>query len=323
MNADVKTVRSLIGVTAEYLAGKGVESPRVNAERLLADVLGLSRIELFMQHDRPVLGDELDRYREVVRRRAGGEPLQHILGEVEFYSRAFKVERGVFIPRPETERLVEIAAGLLAPGDRNLLEPRAVEIGCGTGVVAVSLALEVPRLAVWAVDANPAAVSLSRRNAHRHGVEGRVTVLEGSRFDPVPKHLKGELDLVVSNPPYVRSGEIPELAAEVKDYDPHLALDGGPDGLRFYRALASGVGAWLRPGGALAVEIGAEQGADVPEVFAASGFADLEVHRDYAGRDRVVTGRLADGGGAGAHGGGAGAHGGGAAAPGQDPQEEA
>jgi len=293
MSAEVRTVRDLLRVTAEYLDGKGVESPRVSAERLLADVLGLTRIEIFMQHDRPVLGAELDRYRDLVRRRAGGEPLQHILGETEFFGRPFKVEPGVFIPRPETERLVEIAASLLAPGDRNLLEPVAVEVGTGTGIVAVSLALEVPRLAVWATDVDPAAADLARRNAHRHGVEGRVTVLEGSRFDPLPARLKGAVDLLVSNPPYVRTAEIEELQVEVRAHDPRAALDGGADGLVFYRALASGLGAWLRPGGAVAVEIGADQGEQVPPILAASGVQELAVHKDYAGRDRVVTGRLA------------------------------
>jgi len=256
-------------------------------------VLGLTRIEIFMQHDRPVLGAELDRYRDLVRRRAGGEPLQHILGETEFFGRPFKVEPGVFIPRPETERLVEIAASLLAPGDRNLLEPVAVEVGTGTGIVAVSLALEVPRLAVWATDVDPAAADLARRNAHRHGVEGRVTVLEGSRFDPLPARLKGAVDLLVSNPPYVRTAEIEELQVEVRAADPRAALDGGADGLVFYRALASALGAWLRPGGAVAVEIGADQGEQVPPILAASGVQELAVHKDYAGRDRVVTGRLA------------------------------
>jgi len=291
MTADIKTVRALLRVTADYLQGKGVESARLNAERLLADVLGLSRIELFMQHDRPVLGAELERYRDLVRRRAAGEPLQHILGETEFYSRTFKVEPGVFVPRPETERLVEIALGVLAPGDRNLLEPVALEIGCGTGVIAISLALELPRLAVWATDIASAAVTLARNNAHRHGVETRVTVLEGSRFDPLPSHLRADVDLLVSNPPYIRSVEIPKLQREVAGHDPRAALDGGEDGLVFYRALASGMIPWLRPGGHVVLEIGADQGQAVPAILAASGLVELSVHRDYAGRDRVVTGR--------------------------------
>ncbi len=286
-----KTIRELIQVTSEYLDGKGVTSAKLNTERLLADVLGLSRIELFFQHDRPVLGAELDRFRDLVRRRAGGEPLQQILGETEFYSRVFKVEPGVFIPRPETERLVEEAVALLAPPDHRLLAPVAVEIGCGTGIIGISLALDVPRLTVYATDVNPAAVQLTQHNAHTLGAGPRVHVLPGNRFDPLPAHLKGQVDLVVSNPPYIREADIPRLAAEVSEHDPVEALSGGEDGLVFYRALASSVGTWLRPGGHVVVEIGDDQGQDVEDIFTASGLTDIRVIRDYADRDRVVTAR--------------------------------
>lgn len=285
------TVRELIRVTSEYLEGKGVTSSKLNAERLLADVLGLARIELFFQHDRPVLGDELDRYRNLVRRRAQGEPLQQILGETEFYSRVFKVGPGVFIPRPETERLVEEAVALLAPPDRRLLAPVAVEIGCGTGIIGVALALEIPRLTIYATDINPAAIQLTGQNAHTLGAGSRVHLFQGNRFDPLPEHLKGKVDLVVSNPPYVRAGDIPQLATEVADHDPVEALDGGADGLVFYRALAATVGDWLRPGGHVAVEIGDDQGQDVEDILAASNLQDIRVIRDYADRDRVVTAR--------------------------------
>ena len=287
-----RTVRELIQVTAEFFTGKGVDSPRLCAERLLADVLGLARIELYFQHDRPVLGRELDRYRELVRRRAAGEPLQSILGETEFYSRAFKVESGVFIPRPETERLVEIAVALLAPPDHRLLAPVAVEIGCGSGVIGICLALEIPRLSVHAVDVDPRAVELTRHNAHIHGVDARVHVHQGNRFDPLPRHLRGAVDLLASNPPYIRSGDIENLAAEVREHDPHTALDGGKDGLDSYRAIAHAMAQWLRPGGLVALEIGADQGAKVTGILAASGAQDLNVQQDYAGRDRVVTARV-------------------------------
>jgi len=286
-----KTIRELIQVTSEYLDGKGVESAKLNAERLLADVLGLSRIELFYQHDRPVLGAELDNYRDLVRRRAQGEPLQQILGETEFYSRVFKVEPGVFIPRPETERLVEEAVALVAPPDRRLLAPVAVEIGCGTGIIGISLALDVPRLNVYATDVNPAAIQLTKHNAHTLGADPRVHVLQGNRFDPLPDHLKGQVDLVVSNPPYIRAADIPGLAIEVSGHDPAEALDGGKDGLVFYRALASKLSDWLRPGGHVAVEIGDDQGQDVEDIFSASGLEEIRVIRDYADRDRVVTAR--------------------------------
>ncbi len=289
----LKTVRELILATTEYLAGKGVESARLEAERLLADVLGIARLELYFQFDRPLLNAELERFRDHVRRRGAGEPLQTILGETEFYSRVFKVRPGVFIPRPETERLVEIAVGLLAPPDHRLLSPVAVEIGCGSGIIGVCLAAEVPQLVVEAVDINPAAVELTRHNAHLNGVGGRVHTHQGSRFDPLPAHLRGQVDMLVSNPPYVRTDEIAELQTEVRDHDPHTALDGGRDGLDFYRALAHGMGPWLRPGGWIVLEIGADQGEAVTEIMTASGARDLSVHQDYAGRDRVVTARAA------------------------------
>lgn len=288
------TVRELLELTGGYLDQKGVTSARLNAERLLADVLGLTRLELFCQHDRPVLGPEVARYRELVRRRAAGEPLQQILGETEFWSRPFKVEPGVFIPRPETERLVEACLRRLEPLRRAERSPVAVELGCGSGVIAVTLALELPRLQVHATDVNPRAVALTLRNARALGAGPRVHAVEGSRFDPLPGHLRGQVDLLVSNPPYVRSDELPGLPVEVRDHDPQTALDGGPDGLRFYRAIASAMGDWLRPGGHVAVEIGADQGEAVGAILAASGGRDVAVGQDYAGRDRIVTARVGE-----------------------------
>lgn len=290
----MKTVRELIALSGAYLAEKGVESARLNAERLLSDVLGLSRIELYLQADRPVDGAELERYRELVRRRAAGEPLQTIIGTTGFYSREFKVEPGVFIPRPETERLVEAAVALLAPPDHRLVAPKAVDVGCGSGVIAVSLAAELPALEVWATDLDPAAVELTRRNAHRHGVDARVHPLVGELLHPVPAQLRGKLDLLVSNPPYVRRDELAGLPAEVQR-DPRAALDGGEDGLDVYRALAAAAPRWLAPGGWLAVEIGADQGESVPQLLAAAGLVEVTMTRDYNDLPRVVTGRLQGG----------------------------
>jgi len=287
-----RTVRDLVQMTADYFAEKGVESARLNAERLLADVLGVTRMELFMQHDRPVLGDELAGYRAYVKRRAAGEPLQTILGITEFYSRPFRVEPGVFIPRPETEHLVEAGTALLAPEDHRLLAPVAVEIGAGTGIIGISLACEIAQLTVHATDINPAAIKLAGHNAHSLGVDGRVDFHLGSRFDPLPAHLKGQADLLVSNPPYIRSADLADLPVEVAEHDPHTALDGGDDGLVFYRALASKMGQWLRPGGHIAVEIGDDQAEDVSAIFAASGGEDIQVIQDYTHRDRVVTARV-------------------------------
>jgi release factor glutamine methyltransferase len=289
----VKTVRELIALSADYLGGKGVESARLNAERLLADVLGVTRIDLYLQADRPVVGDELDRYRELLRRRGAGEPLQTIIGSTGFYSRDFKVEPGVFIPRPETERLVEAAVGLLTPPDRRLVAPKVVEIGSGSGIIAVSIAAEVPSAEVWAVDRNPLAVRLTERNAAHNGVAARVHTLEGDLLGPVPARLRGDVDLLVSNPPYVRRGDMAGLSREVQ-HDPPEALDGGEDGLDVYRALAAAAPRWLAPGGWLALEIGDDQGESVPALLRASGLVDVAMSRDWNDLPRVVVGRRAD-----------------------------
>ncbi|MCP4293779.1 MAG: peptide chain release factor N(5)-glutamine methyltransferase [bacterium] len=292
--AENKTVRELIKVTTGYFESKGLDSCRLNAERLLGDVLGMSRMELYMQADRPVFGPELDSYRELVRRRGSGEPLQTILGMVEFYSRPFKVEAGVFIPRPETEHLVEAAAELLTPADHRLVEPVAVEIGCGTGIVGISLACEIPQLVLHASDINPKAIALATRNASQLEVSARVNFHQGNRFESIPSQLKGQVDLLVSNPPYVRRGDIDGLSVEVAQHDPREALDGGPDGLVFYKALAAEMARWVRPGGYIIVEIGDDQAQDVSDIFAASGGSDIQVIQDYSHRDRVVSAQITD-----------------------------
>ena len=294
MAEPLKTVRELILLTADYLAGRGVDSARLNAERLLGDVLGLARIALYLNHDRPLTPAELDRYRALVKRRAEGEPLQALLGETEIYGRAFKMAEGVFIPRPETERLVETCVGLLTGGNSSLLSPVALEVGCGSGIVACSLAAEIPRLRVVASDVSEAAVEVSRVNARRLGVGARVEFLVGDLDGPFPADLQGRANLLVSNPPYIRSDDVPGLPREVLAHDPRAALDGGPDGLRFYHELARRAAGWLFPGGWLAVEIGHDQGDQVSAICAASGLADVEVIRDYNDLPRVVTARLPD-----------------------------
>ncbi len=290
MADELKTVRALVQVTADWFETRGVESPRLNAERLLGDVLGMTRLELYLHHDRPLTSDEVDRFREMVRRRGAGEPLQTLIGETEFYSRSFKVESGVFIPRPETEQLVERCADLMTGGNSSIVAPVALEVGCGSGIIGVSLAAEIPRLRVWASDVNPAAVELTNVNARRLGVAPRVEALEGRFFEPFPDHLRGAVHLLVSNPPYIATDVIATLDREVAEYDPTAALDGGSDGLTSYRGLASHAGDWLVAGGFLALEIGYDQGETVPELFAAAGFEDLAVHNDYNDHPRVVTG---------------------------------
>lgn len=293
MATELKSVRELIQVTADWFGVRGLESPRLNAERLLGDVLGLTRLELYLHHDRPLTPDETGRFRDLVRRRGSGEPLQTLIGETEFYSRTFKVEAGVFIPRPETEVLVERAVGLLTGGTSSLLAPQAVEIGCGTGIIGVTLAAEIPRLRVWASDVNRQAVALTSVNARRLGVGARVEALDGRGFGPLPDHLRGGVHLLASNPPYIPTDVVPTLDREVAEHDPAAALDGGRDGLDVYRMLAAEAGTWLAPDGVVVLEIGYDQGTSVPELFRAAGFGDVAVHPDYNGQPRVVTCRRA------------------------------
>ncbi len=287
----LKTVRELLQAAAGWLESRGVEAARLNAERLLGDVLGLTRLELYLHHDRPVMEQELGRFRDLLRRRGAGEPLQTLIGETEFYSRTFKVERGVFVPRPETEILVARAVALLTEEGGRPLAPSALDLCCGTGVVGVTLAAEVPALRVWATDISEAAVRLTEQNAHRLGVAPRLSALRGNLADPLPAHLAGSVDLLASNPPYVRREEIQALAREVAEHDPREALDGGPDGLAFHRALATLGRHWLRPGGWLAMEIGCDQGDDAVSICRRVGFENVEVAADLAGRPRVVTAR--------------------------------
>jgi release factor glutamine methyltransferase len=271
--------------SGEYLDGKGVERGRLDAEHLLAHALGTARLQLYLQYDRPLTAEELDRFRPLLRRRAGREPLQYILGRAAFRELDLFVDRRVLVPRPETEVLVEEvlawtrsvkAAGLTA-----------LDLGTGSGAIALALASEGPFDRVVATDASEKALEVARTNADAVGLTDRVEFRCGSLFDVATQ---GEqFDVVVSNPPYVAEHERPTLQPEVVSWEPTEALFGGPDGLDVIRLIVSGAGGRIRPGGLLALEVGAEQTAEVVADAAATGdFVDVRVRRDLAGRQRVV-----------------------------------
>lgn len=262
-----------------YLERHGVESPDVTAEVLLGHVLGTDRAGLYAR-SQGLDAREARMFGRALCQRCAGTPLQHLTGEQAFRGIVLEVRPGVFVPRQETEILVEVALGALSRAEA----PVVVDVGTGTGAIALAVKDERPDAAVLATDRSPEAVELATANASRLGLD--VTIVEGDLLEPLPRELRGWVDLVVSNPPYVTPQEYGDLPAEVRA-DPELALVGG---LEVYERLAAQAPRWLRDGGVLAVEVGAAQGRDVSSALRSS-FTDVRVEQDLAGRDRVVVGR--------------------------------
>jgi release factor glutamine methyltransferase len=269
----------VVARATDYLARHGVESPRETAEALLQYFLKTDRAGLYAR------SDGLDTrtaklFGRALCQRCHGVPLQYLTGEQQFRDLVLGVAPGVFVPRPETEVLVERALEAL-DGRRG---PVVVDVGTGTGAVALAIKQDRPDAAVFATDVSEEAVAVARANASRHGLE--VEVLHGDLLDPLPADLRGAVDIVVSNPPYVTAQEYADLPSEVRA-EPFEALVGGTD---VHRRLADEAPTWLRPGGWLVMEIGALQGGEVADLLA-DRFDDVEVLPDLAGRDRVVRGR--------------------------------
>jgi release factor glutamine methyltransferase len=253
------------------------DAPRLEAEILLGRVLDASRTTLLTHPEYTLTPGQRSNYRTLVRRRASGYPLPYLTGHVEFYGLEFEVTPEVLIPRPETETLVDLALAR---------QPATVvDVGAGCGCVAVSLAVRLPDAVIYALDISPAALAVAQRNVERHGVVERVWLMVGDVLNPRP----GPVDLVVSNPPYIPTGECGSLPASVRNHEPRLALDGGPDGMEIVRRLLAQAPAVLRPGGGLLIEIGADQG-EAASYLARTFFpqAAVRVHPDLAGRDRVL-----------------------------------
>jgi release factor glutamine methyltransferase len=263
----------------DYLERHGVESPRATAERLMMHVLGTDRAGLFARAD-GLDSREARMFGRAICQRCTGTPLQHLTGRQAFRRIELQVRPGVFVPRPETEVLVGHALEALRETDG----PLVADVGTGAGAIALAIKQERPDARVFATDLSPEAVELARANAARLRLD--VTVLEGDLLSPLPDELRGWLDLVVSNPPYVTPAEYEDLPPEVKA-DPALALLGGPE---VYERLGIEALRWLRDGGVLAVEVGAVLGASIADALKAS-FMDVRVAPDLAGRDRVVLAR--------------------------------
>lgn len=280
----VWTIRELLAWTTKYLGEKGVESPRLEAQILLAHVLKCPRIELVARSDEEPSVRDRTAFRELVKRRVDGWPVAYLTGTKEFFLLPFQVSPAVLIPRPDTETLVLETLNRL----KGIVSPQVLELGTGSGCIAVALAANHKTCRVVAVDVSPDSADLAKRNTKANRVDDRVTVLVGDLFDPVPAGTT--YDAIVSNPPYVTPGEYAALAAEIRDHEPRLALDGGPDGLAFYRRIAARAEAFLKPGGAVLLEIGEMQAAAVTDLFAGRpGWTVKPVVKDAGGRPRVIV----------------------------------
>ena len=273
----MKTVQEIITATAGYFTKHEVESPRLNAELLLAHVLGKKRIDLYLEFDRPLGDRELEPLRTLMKRRASGEPLQHLIGTVEFHGRSFLCDPRALIPRPETEELVE---HILALRDK---PARVLDVGVGSGVIALTLAAEWPEAAIDAVDISPSALALAAENAVRLALMGRVNFLQSDLLSGV----SGPYNLIVANLPYIPAAEIPTLSREVRR-DPRSALDGGPDGADIIRTLLDQARNHLVPGGGVALEIGAGQAEMLVEHLRRLGYQNVRATADYAGINRFL-----------------------------------
>jgi len=281
------TIQKLLNWTTEYLTGKGVDAPRLSAELLLSNVLGLKRIELYTQYNRMVEQEHLARLRELVKRAGQHEPVAYLVGRAEFYSIEFEVTPDCLIPRPETELLVQRSIELL----RLRAGPHQVcDLCTGCGVIAVAIAKNVPDAKVIATDLSEAALGVAAKNVRKYGLDDRVELLRGDLFEPlIPQLDMAPFDLIVCNPPYVSAAEYEKLEKNVKDYEPRTALYGGEDGLELYRRIAEQVGRFLDSDGALLLEIGHEQGSAVRALLEQTGlFEIIKVDKDLSSHDRIV-----------------------------------
>ena len=283
-------VLEVIQRSTEFLTNRGVDTARLQAELLLAHVLKLPRMKLYLNFERELSDAEVSSVRELVRRRGQREPLQHILGSTSFCGFEMAVNRSVLVPRPETELLAELGWEFLK---KQLVSgvsvPTAVDFGTGSGCIAIAVAAKCPAAKVVALDASAEALAVARQNAERNEVNGRIEFLQSDDFAAMSS--ASSFDLIISNPPYIPSTEIETLQPEVRDFDPRLALDGGTDGLNFYRRLAEQAPAFIASNGRIMLEFGDGQAADIKRIFEHQRWITETVLEDYTQRPRIFVGR--------------------------------
>lgn len=288
---DLLTIKDALQKSARWLGEKGSPSPRLDAEVLLAHLLGLSRLDLYLSWDRPLVDTEKTQYRALLKRRANHEPVAYITGAREFYGLEMQVGPGVLVPRPETEHLVDLALELCKPLVERGVAPRLADVGTGSGAIAVAVACNVPGATVLATDISEKALHVARANAARHAVADRVTFVHA----PLLGDRQESFDMVLSNPPYIAEEERSSLPQDVVGYEPDSALFAGADGLDVIRDLVEVAADTLKPGGWLCFETGMAQGPEALRLLQEQGaFVDCETMRDFQGLDRVCRGRRKD-----------------------------
>ena len=278
------TLLEVLKRSETFLSNKGCLSPRLDAEILIGRALSMTRLEVYMQFERPMLETELESIRSLIGRRSSREPVAYIEGSKEFWSKSFVVRPGILIPRPDTETLVEAALELI-PMDEQVF---VADIGAGSGCVGLAIASERPNVKLFSTDISPVAIKVVAENAVALELRDRVAPLTGDLMSPIPE--SRTVDIVVSNPPYIPSKEIETLAPEILDFEPRGALDGGEDGLDIYRRLIPE--ASNRATKAVLVEIGAGQADDVARLFVESGLTSVKRHKDLSGIERVISGLI-------------------------------
>ena len=280
-DGQVWTIGSILKWSEQYFGSHGAETPRLDAEVLLSHLLGEKRIYLYVHFDQPLTADELAKYREMVKRRTSGEPVAYICGEKEFMGLPFKVSPAVLVPQPDTELLVEMAIERLK-GKDNI---RIADICTGSGAIALALAHYLPEATVAATEISPEALEIAKENAEALGLSDCTEIFEGDLLTP----LAGKtFDAIVSNPPYIPSADIDGLPREVRA-EPRMALDGGADGLDFYRRLVGESATLLKDNGFLAMECGETQAGAIVEMATTGGFGKTKIVRDLADKERVVV----------------------------------
>ncbi len=281
------TLLEVVQKTTDFLAAKGVESARLNAELLIGHALGLKRMQLYLQFERELPETELEKIRPLVKRRSQREPLQYIMGETEWSGLRLKVDRRALIPRPETEYLVELLETRLA----DAAPARILDLGTGTGAIALALAKRFPEAAVTAVDASDDALALAGENARALALDGRVTLMKSSWYDALTAAAVAPFDLIVSNPPYLTAAETAAAEPEVRVFEPATALTAAEAGLADLRMIIAGAGAFLKPDGWLALETGIAQHAQLVQWLGEAGMVAVESKRDLTDRDRFLFAR--------------------------------